>query len=92
MSITKLSAKQLRRAAALREKMDKLEKQLAAILSVSEEAPITVRKGGRRRKKAVVSAPAAKPRRKMSKAARAKMSAAAKKRWALAKAAGKKSL
>ena len=90
--MTKLSAQQLRRAASLREKIDKLEKELAAVLNVILEVPAVVRKGPGRPKKASVSVAAAKPRRKVSKTARAKMAAAAKKRWAKAKAAGKKLL
>jgi hypothetical protein len=78
-----LSSKQLHRAAALRERMDKLEKQLAAILVPASESPATP-----------VAERAARPRRrrKMSKEARAKQALAMKKRWAKVKAAGKKSL
>jgi hypothetical protein len=78
-----LSSKQLHRAAALRERIDKLEKQLAAILVPASETPATP-----------AAKPAARPkrRRKMSKEARAKQALAMKKRWAKVKAAGKKSL
>jgi len=78
-----LSSKQLHRAAALRERMDKLQKQLAAILVPASESPATPAAEG-----------AARPRRrrKMSKEARAKQALAMKKRWAKVKAAGKKSL
>ena len=78
-----LSSKQLHRAAALRERMDKLEKQLAAILVPASESPATP-----------VAERAARPRRrrKMNKEARAKQALAMKKRWAKVKAAGKKSL
>ena len=49
--------------------------------------------GGRRgRKAALETSPVVKVKRKISKAGRAKMSAAAKKRWAAARAAGKNTL
>jgi hypothetical protein len=83
MSAFNLSSKQLRRAANLRDRIDKLEKQLAVILTSASEAPAKV---------AAKPVKPPRPKRKMSKAARAKMSAAAKKRWAKVKAAGKKSL
>jgi hypothetical protein len=78
-----LSSKQLHRAAAVRERIDKLEKQLATILVPASESRATP-----------VAERAARPkrRRKMSKEARAKQALAMKKRWAKVKAAGKKSL
>ena len=78
-----LSSKQLRRAANLRERMDKLEKQMAAILTSASEGSAKA-----------VAKPAGSPKRKgkMSKQARARQSLMMKKRWAKAKAAGKKSL
>jgi len=91
MTVTHLSAKQLRRAAALREKIDSLEKALAATLNLAPETPAGIRQG-RGRPKKVPPVRGAKAKRRFSKAARAKMAAAAKKRWAKAKAAGKKSL
>ncbi|MCL4180211.1 MAG: hypothetical protein KJ072_21020 [Verrucomicrobia bacterium] len=78
-----LSAEQLRRAAALRERIDKLEMQLAAILGPASGSPATP---------AAERAARRKRRRKMSKEARAKQALAMKKRWAKVKAAGKKSL
>jgi hypothetical protein len=78
-----LSSKQLRRAANLRERIDKLEKQLAAILTPASEAPVKV---------AAEPVKPPKRKRKMSKAARAKQAERMKKRWAKVKAAGKKSL
>jgi hypothetical protein len=71
-----LSATQLRKAATLREKIDDLEKQLVSILG-AEAAPTTAAKPGR------------KPKSRMSAAARAKISAAQKKRWAKQKKAAK---
>jgi hypothetical protein len=88
-----LTSKQLRRAATIRERIDKLEKQLAATLNVTPDAPVAVRKAGRARRAAAKPAsPPSRPKRRYSKAARARMSAAAKKRWAAVKAAGKESL
>jgi hypothetical protein len=93
MTITNLSAQQLRRAAALREKIDALEKALAVILNATTpSAPVVGRRAGRRAAKAASAVAAPKAKRRISKAARAKMAAAAKARWAKAKAAGKTSL
>ena len=66
-SITSLSVQQLRRAADLKEKLETLEKELGQILGSSSKP---------------VAHGASKKRRKMSAAVRAKMAAAAKKRWA----------
>lgn len=71
-SIINLSAQQLRRAAAIKEKIQSLENDLGRILGSST-------------KPVAVAAP--KKRRKMSAAARAKISAAAKARWARVKSA-----
>jgi hypothetical protein len=83
-TVLDLSSKQLRRAAALRERIDKLEKQLASILGQPSESAAT----------APATEPATRPRRRrrMSKEARAKQAERMRKRWAKAKAAGKKSL
>jgi len=73
-SIASLSAKQLRRAADIKDKIQSLEKELEQILGLSIEP----------------AAPAApKKRRKMSAAGRARISAAAKARWAKVKSAKK---
>jgi hypothetical protein len=73
-SITNLSAQQLRRAADIKDKIQSLEIELEQILG-SATKPV---------------APAApKKRRKMSAAGRARISAAAKARWAKVKAAKK---
>jgi hypothetical protein len=66
-SITSLSVKQLRRAADIKEKLQSLEKELGQILGSST-------------KPATQASP--KKKRKLSPAVRAKMAAAAKKRWA----------
>ena len=71
-SIASLSARQLRRAADIKDKIQSLEKELEQILGSSTE----------------LAAPAApKKRRKMSAAGRARISAAAKARWAKVKGA-----
>jgi hypothetical protein len=73
-SITNLSVQQLRRAADIKDKIQSLENELGRIFGSST--------------KPVADAVAPKNRRKMSAAARAKISAAAKARWA--KVNGKK--
>jgi hypothetical protein len=88
-SYVRLTAQQLRRAAALRAKIDALEKQLAAVLNPTAEAPMAAGRAGRPRRKAAVTVAR---RRRISRAARAKMAAAARARWAKAKAAGRTSL
>jgi hypothetical protein len=90
MSMTHLTAQQLHRAAEIREKIENLEKDFAALLAVTGDAPVTVRRRGRPARSVVASVPQTpKPKRKVSKAGRARLSAAAKKRWAKVKAAGK---
>jgi hypothetical protein len=74
-TLSNLSVAQLKRAVTIKERMQKLEKKLAAILGASDSAP----DGGR-----VIHR-----RRKMSAEARAKISAAQRARWAKQKA-GKK--
>jgi hypothetical protein len=72
-SITSLSVQQLRKAAALKEKIQSLEKELNQLLG----SPV-----------ASVASPATKKKKfKMSAAAKAKISAAAKLRWAKVRAA-----
>jgi hypothetical protein len=73
-SIIDLSAQQLRRAAAIKEQIQSLENELGRIFG-SSTTPVAV------------AAP--KKRRKMSAAGRARISAAAKARWAKIKAKGK---
>jgi hypothetical protein len=73
-SIINLSAQQLRRAAAIKEQIQSLENELGRIFG-SSTTPVAV------------AAP--KKRRKMSAAGRARISAAAKARWAKIKAKGK---
>ena len=73
--IINLSAQQLRRAAAIKEQIQSLENELGRIFGSSSK---------------LVVATAPKKRRKMSAAGRAKISAAAKARWAKVKALKKK--
>jgi hypothetical protein len=84
-----LSARQLRRAASLREKIDRLERELAALLTPGEDA---AGKTPARAGKALARRRRGKPTRVFSAAVRAKMSAAAKARWVKARASGKKHL
>jgi hypothetical protein len=73
-SLANLSAAQLRRAAALKERIQSLEKELAKLFGApTEEKPAPVRK----------------KRKRMSKAARALISAAQKARWAKLKGSKK---
>ena len=67
ISLRDLSVAQLKKAVAIKERMEQLEKELTGILGIPE--PMTVGGIVRRRKK-------------MSAAARAKISAAMKARWA----------
>ena len=77
-NLLSLTSAQLKHAADIKDKISALEKELATILG----SPT----------KASPPAPAPKKKSKMSAAGRAKISAAAKARWAKVKAAGKKSL
>jgi len=88
-TLSNLTAKQLLQAATIREKIDALEKDLADILNLTPEAPVATRKPGRPRKQAVASVQPTRPKRRMSKAGRARVAAAAKARWATFRAAGK---
>ena len=73
MNISDFSASQLRQAADLKDEIEKLHEELASILGTS--TPAATAPDGRRKK------------RKMSKAARALISAAQKSRWAKLKGA-----
>jgi hypothetical protein len=76
MNITELTPGQLRKAAKLKEQMARLQKELNRLLGTSAPAVVAARKQARKRK--------------MSAAGRARISAAAKARWARIKAATKK--
>jgi hypothetical protein len=69
--LAKVSASHLRRVIAIKERMEKLEKELTGLLGIPE--PMTLGSVVRRR-------------RRMSASARAKISAAAKARWGKVKA------
>jgi hypothetical protein len=106
--ISNLSAEQLRRAATIKDKIDRLQTELDRLLGSSNEKGTQTGKRGmsaagrariaaaQKARWAKVNGKAGKPaktgKRKMSAAARSKIAAAAKARWAKAKAAGKKSL
>jgi len=74
ISLRDLTVAQLKKATAIKERMEQLEKELTGILGIPEALTL----GGMDRR-----------RRKMSAAARAKISVAAKARWAKIRA-GKK--
>jgi hypothetical protein len=89
-----LTSAQLNHAADLKEKIEELESELAAILGGSSSAPA---KRGPGRPRKIPAFDFTTPmlvfkHRKMSSAARALLAASAKKRWAKAKAEGKTSL
>jgi hypothetical protein len=84
-TLSHLSVQQLKRAIVLRERIDALEAELNHLLGVG----ISTSPGA---KTSSPDKPAKKGRRKMSPAAKARMSVAAKKRWKAAKAAGKNTL
>lgn len=97
--LSSLTGIQLRRAAELKDKIDTLTAQLNSILGapVSPAGPrgrrgANGRTGGPATPKKISTENTPTKRRKMSAAARAKISAAAKARWAKVRAAGKKSL
>jgi DNA polymerase/3'-5' exonuclease PolX len=73
-SLRDLSVAQLKKAAAIKERIEDLEKELTGLLGIPEALTL----GG-----------AVRRRRKMSAAARAKISAATKARWAKVRAAKK---
>jgi hypothetical protein len=83
--IARLSAKQLREAASIREKIDALEKDLADIFNGGQPS---------RAVRSVVAAPRQEPKRRrgLTPAGRAKLRRALKARWAKTKASGKSAL
>ena len=90
-----LTASQLHRAADLKEKIGALETELLEILAPEIPGNGHRRWTAARRKKFIATMAAkraAKPKRTMSAEARAKISAAAKRRWKVALAAGKNRL
>ena len=107
-SITNLTPQQLRRAAAVKEKIDSLQTQLNRLLGGGGQGT-TRRAGGKRRMSAASIAKiraaakarwarikgrrsAARPKRKMSAAARARLAEIARARWRKVKAQGKMAL
>jgi hypothetical protein len=106
--LASLTSAQLKRAADLKDQINKLEKELGSILGVSTPATASPKKSkmsaaGRAKIAAAQKArwakvkktklaPVVKKKSKMSAAGRAKIAAAAKARWAKVKAAGKNKL
>jgi hypothetical protein len=89
--MTNLTATQLRRALSLRERIDELESELNQVFGNSSvlRAP-SARQSGAEAKPSRIGK--RKTRRAMSAATKARIAAAARKRWKLAKAAGKRTL
>jgi hypothetical protein len=89
-----LTTAQLRQALSLREKIDGLERELSRLFggaSAQPQAPTKRAPWARVNRQTTLEA--VKPaKRKMSAAGRARIAAAARKRWKLAKAAGKTTL
>jgi len=91
---------QLKRAIAIKEKIEALEAELAVVFAGAEPGPVKARRRGRppgRRKMAFAPEPALamtkpKAKRKISAAARKRLSESATARWKKAKAAGKSRL
>jgi len=93
-SFADLSVKQLRRAIVIKERLGKLESQLAALLGVASSGTVTGKRRGRPPGSgAALRTPHVDGRkRKRSAAWRAKLAAAARARWKKAKAQGKTTL
>ena len=87
--LASLTAKQLKKAAVLRERIDRLETELNKILTVGG-SPVSATTRGKR--KAPAKPKVTKKKRRMSAAGRARIAAAARARWAKRKAAGKNHL
>ncbi len=87
--MTNLSVAQLRQALSLREKIDELESELTRLLGGASAGPNGSASPRAPQQKQLA---AVKPKRTMSAAGRARMAAAARKRWRKAKAAGKTTL
>lgn len=87
MNLIDISPKALRRAAHLQERILGLQQQLRDLLgNQANSAPSTPADS------ASITTPTGRKRRRMSAAAKAKIAAAARKRWASAKAAGRSHL
>ena len=82
-SITNLTPGQLRQAANIQEKIQKLQKKLNQILGAEVSSLVKATEAPKKRKKG---------RKKMSPATKAKMAKLMKARWAKAKKAGKSKL
>lgn len=94
--MTNISASDLRRAADIQDEIESLQGELNKILGGTDAGNGVKRRGRKPKVDGDVDRfkedRGMKPKRKMSAAGRAKIAAAARARWAKAKAAGKKSL
>jgi len=100
-ALTNLSAQQLRQAAALKERIDALQRQLTRILGGSSadgsNAAFRRRAAAKpgssmRKSKSSGASAGARPKQHLTAAARARLSAIARARWKKAKAAGRMAL
>jgi hypothetical protein len=89
-----LNSRQLTKAATLRGRIEKLETELARILNAGIPAPepAPVARRAKAKTKAVKARSPRRRKRRLSTEGRARLSAAAKLRWAKRKAAGKNRL
>ena len=90
--MTTLTSAQLRQALSLREQIDTLESELAGLFGGATAAPKAKTPALSNAGHGTNGKVAKKARRTMSAAGRAKIAAAARRRWKLAKAAGKTTL
>src|SRR5689334_20788341 len=88
-SLSDLTTAQLRRIVQLREQIETLESELAGIIGGRSYKSKKGKRGRKGRRLSLGRVGMKMPRRKMTTAARAKMRAAAKARWAKVKANGK---
>jgi len=85
-SLTDVSARDLRKAATLKERIEELQSELSRLLGGSSSG------SGMRATTAPSSTSNSGPRRRMSASARARLAAVARARWKKAKASGKNAL
>jgi len=87
-SITRLTPAELRKAANIQEKIQKLQEQLTQLVD-GEGEPADLKRTSRINRRIRMIQPKAKRARKMSRAARVKMARLMKARWSKRKAQGK---
>jgi hypothetical protein len=92
--LTNISAARLRQAADLKERIESLQHDLARIFGMAFDRPRGTNAKNERKNaiQTIRASPSISPRRTMSPAVKARLSAIAKARWKKAKAAGKHAL